>query len=214
MGSFKLKLLVGCCVSMAVLATLGSSAALGGSTTAQAPLPCKAGQASTPALPCTRAWMKAGCAAFLPLIHSVFGASFSVAAKQNHVPGALTCAYDTGSPNSRLGFGFNPKGVTAAIFQADRNDAPSGWTACRTGADASTDRPVASSILISHLGNQAYEFDPCPGAEVVTDPSDPNTSPDFAEGVVRVGATDFSASGYVTLKQMDTFLRDLVAKYH
>ena len=159
------------------------------------------------------AWKTAGCASFLPLIHSVVDASLSVAPKQTKVAaGGLACSYTRDGSSNAFGFGFASFGATAAIVQADMADAPSGWTACQVGTDASTQTALAKPILIAKLGTQAYEYDPCPGAAVVSDPGSP-TNPDFAEGVVRVGATDYSASGEVTLKQMDTFLRQLIVKY-
>jgi hypothetical protein len=147
---------------------------------------------------------------FLPLIHSVFGVSLSVAPKQTKVPGGLSCSYTRDGSTNAFGFGFNPKGTTAASFQAALSSAPQGWTACQEGTNPTT--PLAAPMLISKLGTQAYEWDPCPGASVVSDPTQP-TVPDFADGYVRIRATSYSASGAVTLKQMDTFLRQLIVKY-
>ncbi|HVS84723.1 MAG TPA: hypothetical protein VHD91_03755 [Gaiellaceae bacterium] len=164
-------------------------------------------------MPCTRAWMTAGCASFLPLVHSTFGASLSLAPKQSKVRGALTCDYDRGATVDAFGFAFVPKGVTAAIFQSLFADAAQGWTACQAGADASTQTPLALPTLVPGLGTQAYEYDPCPGSAVVSDPSEP-TTPDFAVGLVRVGATDYSGGGAgITLTQLNAFWRRLIVKY-
>jgi len=209
MRSFNVQKLIVGPVLVAAFAALGVSGAMG-STSKKAPLPCKSGQTSTSAAPCTRTWMTAGCTSFLPLIHSVFGASLSVAPKQTKVPGGLACAYTLDGATNAFGFGFSPKGTTAASFQAALSSAPQGWTACQEGTNAST--PLAAPMLIPTLGTQAYEYDPCPGASVVSDPTQP-TFPDFAEGYVRIRATSYSASGAVTLTQMDTFLRQLIVKY-
>jgi hypothetical protein len=190
------------------LASAGSAKALSG---AKAKPACKAGKASTAAAPCTRLWVTQGCPLFIPMIKSVFGLTVTVGHSPKQPAGYLSCNYTADGTTTVFGLGFDPKGVTAADFQAALKSAPLGWSSCQVGTDTTSQTPTALPVLVSGLGTQAYEYDPCPGATVVDNGG--NTNPDFAEGAVMRGVTEYSISGSVPYAQMNSFFREFVAKY-
>ena len=155
-------------------------------------------------------WVTEGCPLFIPMIKSTLGLTVTVGHSPKQPAGYLSCNTVDGA-TTVFGLGFDPKGVTTADFQAALKGAPAGWSKCQFGTDTTNQTPIALPVLVSGLGNQAYEYDPCPGATVVDDYG--NTNPDFAEGVVVRGVTEYSVSGSVSYAQVNAFFREFVAKY-
>ena len=177
--------------------------------------PCKAGVATSSA--CTRAWVAKGCAQFVPLIKATMGLSVTAEPSSGHKspPGDLNCGYAVDGTANGLGFGFNPKGLTPASFTGIENTIGEGWAACQASSGSTAQTPIATPTTVPGLGSQGYVWDPCPGGVLADSYGD--TTPNFVQGAVRTGVTDFSAVTHgvtISFQQMEAFLKELSVKYH